>query len=116
MNTVTTCLEELLKTVGSLSCSKRNKIFKHHKHDFFVILNSLDKCDVDPPPLAGTLKFWKDLWASPCLHSAAIFPYVIEATGPVDSMTTPVISAEVFTYAVSRIKNWKAPGPDYVLA
>ena len=27
-------------------------------------------------------------------------------------MESPVVTADLFGYAVSRIKNWKAPGPD----
>jgi len=31
---------------------------------------------------------------------------------PVDPMESPVVTADLFVYAVSRIKNWKVPGPD----
>ena len=97
---------------SSLSFSRHNWMFKHHQHDFFDQLSSPTKGNFNPPPLEATLKFWKELWGTPCQHSTSILPHIVEVTGSVDPMTTPIISTELFEYAVSRIKNWKAPGPD----
>lgn len=92
--------------------TRQNQMFKYSNHDFFARLSDSTKHDVDPPPLDDTLKFWKELWENPCQLDISILPHINEALGSVDSMNVPVITAEIFAYAVSRIKNWKAPGPD----
>ena len=116
--------EYVLQKIRAYSCrlkryedknkfTKKNQMFKHHKHEFFNMLSDSTKYDTNlSPPLNDTLKFWKELWGNPCEHDVSMLPHIREALGQVSPMTTPQISTELFSYAVSRIKNWKAPGPD----
>ena len=61
--------------------TRQNQMFKHHKHDFFNMLSNSVKCDVGSPPLDDTLRFWKELWGSPCQHDISILPYINDALG-----------------------------------
>jgi len=66
------------------------------------------------PPLDTTIQFWEKLWGTCCVHDSSTLPNLNEvlSTSQIPIMKDPVISSELFTYAVSRIKNWKSPGLD----
>jgi len=86
-------------------------MFKHQKHAFFQSLTSVNKNDL-LPQVDDTLLFWKQLWENPCQHDPSLLTHVKPKIHPCESMTPPVITHDLFLYATSRIKNWKAPGPD----
>ena len=90
---------------------KQNDMFKHQKHTFFQSLTSEEK-NVIVPPVNDTLTFWKQLWENPRQHDSSFLTHIRAAMNPIDPMTPPVITDDLFIYAISRIKNWKSPGPD----
>ena len=62
----------------------------------------------------ATLEFWKQFLGSPCEHDPTALPNLedILKISDIPTMEEPIITTELFAYAVSRIKNWKSTGLD----
>ena len=94
----------------------QNRLFVNNQRQFYRNLQGGKNENGEAPDRGATREFWQTIWSEPVEHNrnAVWIEKVKEKMEHVEKQTDLDITAEDVKQALSKVPNWKSPGPDGV--